>query len=109
MPLRLCLESSCGNEASYRGRCTSHTRTNERATHPNKALYSSKRWQTTRRHVLHEHPLCQCPNPACTEIATDVDHITPIEQGGDPWARANLQALAASCHSRKTRQEQATQ
>lgn len=106
MPTRLCTHPTCPNPATYRGRCPSHTRQNEQATHPNKQLYNSKRWQTTRRKVLFENPLCQC---GCGNLSTDVDHKTPIEQGGNAWARANLQALSHECHSKKTRAEQAAQ
>lgn len=102
MPTKLCLEPRCADPASYRGRCVAHSTARERVTHPNKALYSSKRWQMTRRRVLFEQPLCPCG-----AIATDVDHIVAIEDGGDPWARTNLQGLCGPCHSRKTRAEQA--
>lgn len=104
MPTRLCLEPHCHTPATHRGRCTTHARTNERTTHPNKHLYNSARWRNTRTRVLFEQPLCECG-----AIATDVDHITAMDAGGDPWARSNLQALCRSCHSSKTRQEQATQ
>jgi 5-methylcytosine-specific restriction endonuclease McrA len=107
MPVRLCLEPRCASPAQYRGRCLAHARTNEHHTHnrDRKRLYSSKRWRITRERVLYEQPLCAC---GCDRIATDVDHIVPIEAGGNPWARHNLQALAAECHGRKTRQELAT-
>jgi 5-methylcytosine-specific restriction endonuclease McrA len=34
--------------------------------------------------------------------AWEVDHITPVSQGGDYFARANLQLLCAPCHRLKT-------
>lgn len=37
--------------------------------------------------------------------ATDVDHITRIEEGGDPWDETNLQGLCHSHHSQKTARE----
>jgi 5-methylcytosine-specific restriction enzyme A len=52
--------------------------------------------------VLFDYPICQhCDR----ELATDVDHIRPIERGGDPWALSNLQALCAPCHGRKMKAE----
>jgi 5-methylcytosine-specific restriction enzyme A len=102
MPTKLCLEPKCPESAIYRGRCRTHARAREAETHPNKGIYGSKRWQILRRRVLFEQPLCPCG-----QIATDVDHIRPIEQGGPIWDRANLQALCGPCHSAKTRQEQA--
>lgn len=108
MPSRVCLEPRCPNPAKYRGRCTSHARTREYQTHRNKGFYNTKRWQRTREKQLHDHPLCQCDDPGCMGIATDVDHIVPLEQGGAPYAPSNLQSLTARCHGRKTRREQVT-
>ena len=101
MPYRHCLEPRCPEPAVSRGRCRTHARERERATHPNKRLYNSARWRHTRRRQLHRQPLCKCG-----AIAVDVDHVQPIEQGGDPWNPANLQSLCRPCHGRKTRSEQ---
>jgi len=102
MPTRLCLTPRCPDPAIYRGRCTRHARQREHQTHNTrgKKIYNTKRWQVLRRSVLFNHPLCECG-----AIATDVDHINPIEHGGDPWARSNLQSLCHRCHSMKTRSE----
>lgn len=100
MPTRLCLTPRCPDPATYRGRCKRHAKQRNRETHTNKTIYNTKRWQILRRSVLFNHPLCPCG-----EIATDVDHINPIEQGGDAWSRQNLQALCHSCHSIKTNRE----
>ena len=35
----------------------------------------------------------------------EVDHVTPISKGGDPWNPANLQSLCRGCHLDKTRGE----
>lgn len=50
--------------------------------------------------VLRDHPWCQVPG--CTNMATDVDHVEPIEAGGAPFDRSNLQALCKKHHSAKT-------
>ena len=102
MPTRLCLAPQCPAPQTYRGRCQRHAKERNTETHQNRKVYNSKRWAMTRKVALHTQPLCPCG-----EIATDVDHIIPIEQGGDTWARANLQGLCAQCHGRKTRGEQA--
>jgi 5-methylcytosine-specific restriction protein A len=100
MPTRLCSTARCPDPATYRGYCTTHAQQRNRETHTNKSIYSSKRWQMLRRKVLFEEPLC-----SCGEIATDVDHIQPIERGGQPWSRANLQSMCHQCHSIKTNAE----
>lgn len=105
MPIRMCMESRCGNEATYRGRCRVHARGRERQTHHNKAIYNTKRWAILRDRYLFDHPLCEC---GCGGIAEDVHHKHAIGDGGDPWDPAGLEALTHSCHSRVTRQEQAT-
>ena len=35
----------------------------------------------------------------------EVDHVVPLEAGGDPWDPANCQALCGPCHSAKTAAE----
>jgi 5-methylcytosine-specific restriction enzyme A len=104
MPVRLCLEPSCPNPATWRGRCQSHARKQDRNTQrAGYHIYRTKRWRNTRRAYLHDHPLCQCG-----KIATDVHHITDIADGGDPWHPNNLQALCHPCHSQTTRTRQTT-
>lgn len=100
MPIRLCSHPGCPDQVIYRGRCAKHTTQVNRDTHRNRRIYNSKRWQMTRRKVLNKSPLCPCG-----ELATDADHILAIEDGGDPWALTNLQALCASCHATKTNRE----
>lgn len=101
MPIRLCLEDGCPEPAVRIGRCAAHARARDRETHLRKSFYNSAKWRYTRRRQLHMHPLCECG-----AIATDVDHIRPIERGGDPWSFDNLSSMCKSCHSAKTRREQ---
>jgi 5-methylcytosine-specific restriction endonuclease McrA len=105
MPIRLCSTPGCPHPAAYRGRCTQHAHTNRQRTHrpENQRIYNTKRWRVLRRAILFTQPLCAC---GCGHIATDVDHITPLHQGGAPFDPVNLQPLTQACHSRKTRAEQ---
>lgn len=60
-----------------------------------------RRWQRLRLMILAKEPLCRlCGN----RFATQVDHVVPRSKGGDD-SEDNLQALCASCHSKKTRRE----
>jgi 5-methylcytosine-specific restriction protein A len=107
MPIRLCYEPDCRNVATYRGRCAKHAARHDHAVaRSGYRLYRTKRWRNTRAAQLRRHPLCQCPDPSCELIATDVDHLVAIADGGDPWNPANLQSLTRECHARKTRVEQ---
>ena len=101
MPTRLCSTPKCPDPATYRGRCQRHAKERNIDTHHNKAVYNSKRWAVLRRSVLFNHPLCV----ECGDIATDVDHITPIHNGDNPYLPANLQPMCRTCHGRKTKQE----
>lgn len=107
MPTRLCAEPGCPSPATYRGRCQAHARTTEQTIcRAGYSIYRAKRWQLLRRRVLFEQPICAGCN---TALAVDVDHITPLNQGGQPYNRANVQGLCRHCHGQKTRQEQGTQ
>jgi 5-methylcytosine-specific restriction endonuclease McrA len=51
-------------------------------------------------------------NPAICKVcdqrpSEEVDHITPLSQGGDPWALDNLQGICSPCHWAKTARENA--
>jgi 5-methylcytosine-specific restriction protein A len=106
VPKSYCNQPRCPDLATYRGRCQRHARQRERETHRNKSIYNSKRWKMLRRKRLSLDPLCQWPGQEGHAIATDVDHITPIEEGGPAYSLANTQSLCRSHHSAKTNMEQ---
>jgi 5-methylcytosine-specific restriction endonuclease McrA len=64
-----------------------------------------KNWPLLRRRVLRrDNHSCQMPfsdGRLCGAEATDVDHIEP----GDDHSMANLRALCAWCHARKSSAE----
>lgn len=106
MPVRLCLESRCGSEATWRGRCPIHrTERNRETRSKNTSVYNSKRWKILRRHKLNACPICERCHK---QLATDVHHKQAIQAGGNPWLLSNLEALCHPCHSMETRREQAT-
>jgi 5-methylcytosine-specific restriction protein A len=86
--------------------CARHTRQRDKARHasrPERTVYNSSRWRFLRRRILFETPFCAIAE--CGELATDVDHIVPINDGGAPYERANLQGLCSHHHGQKTRAE----
>lgn len=99
---RVCLEPRCPELPVYRGRCREHSRKREKATHK-RNIYGLKRWKYLRRSILSRNPLCQ--HEGCEEIATDVDHVLAIEDGGEIWKAENLQSLCARHHARKSAEE----
>ncbi len=55
---------------------------------------------------LAREPLCRmCKAAGRIQPATQVDHVMPIDEGGDPVDEANLQSLCDEHHGMKTRQE----
>lgn len=64
-------------------------------------MYRSARWRRLRRLVLLDRPWCE-DESGCHQAAKHVDHIVPIEEGGDPWDETNLRPLCHPHHSRKT-------
>jgi 5-methylcytosine-specific restriction protein A len=66
-------------------------------------LYDLAVWHRLREKQLSDEPLCRhCKAMGIVVLATDVDHIVPIAQGGAELDQANLQSLCHECHSRKT-------
>lgn len=59
------------------------------------------RWQKFRAWYLSRHPVCK----GCDRAANEVDHIQPLNSGGEKYDLENLQPLCKPCHSRKTRAE----
>lgn len=111
MPSRPCVETLCSGFAVYRGRCERHAPPRERETHrprrrqgssEHARVYGTKRWRILRARKLKADPVCEECGDA---LATEVDHITPLEEGGRPFAWGNLQSLDAQCHGRKTATE----
>lgn len=70
----------------------------------NNYFYSSARWRGFRLWFLRRSPLCVGAD--CNQPATQVDHITPIFEGGARFSAENCQSLCTSCHSKKTRSAQ---
>lgn len=70
------------------------------------AIYNRRWWHRLRRLVLDTGPLCRmCAARGVTTPATEVDHITPISEGGPARDMDNLESLCSSCHSAKTAAE----
>jgi 5-methylcytosine-specific restriction enzyme A len=107
MPIRLC--NVCReNQTTKRGKCDDcrHEYERERSARRRTDLtqgraikvYHSKEWLMTRRKVLDRDPICVL----CDQrLATEVDHITPMSQGGDEYSLSNLRGLCGPCHWRR--------
>ena len=112
-----CRSIGCPNTVRGGGYCEVHKDEEHKKDYDNRKLryerdndskdrqrfYHSRKWQAIRLKVLQEHPVCQVIN--CLNPASEVDHITAIQDGGSMTDRANLQALCVSCHAKKTARE----
>ena len=59
-------------------------------------------WDRLSKYVRQQEPVCRrCRNA----VATLVDHVVPLRQGGARLDEANLQPLCVSCHAAKTAED----
>jgi 5-methylcytosine-specific restriction endonuclease McrA len=57
-------------------------------------------WRQVRLYVLaRDRHICQIGGPRCTIVATTVDHIHPLSEGGAVYDPANLRAACAPCNN----------
>jgi 5-methylcytosine-specific restriction enzyme A len=108
-PIRLCLERGCANQATGRGRCDAHRKPIERERSrarraATNGVYKRRKWELTRRAVLARDPICKVCDSA---LSTEVDHIVPLAQGGEPYRLDGLQGICSPCHWAKTGRENA--
>lgn len=69
-------------------------------------VYNTKRWKELRKKRMNETPMtCEWPDRKCIALATVLDHIIPINQGGSKWDRLNHQKLCDKHHNMKRGRE----
>lgn len=115
-PLRPCAQPGC-SELVEKGYCEKHKKArlrDDRAYDRRRGTAASRgygyRWQKYRDLFLKqpENVFCvKCLEKDIYELATEVDHITPVSGPDDPgfYDPANHQPLCHACHSRKTASE----
>jgi 5-methylcytosine-specific restriction protein A len=110
VPIRLCVSPRCSNQAlPGRSKCQQHYREYERERSARRraatsGVYKRKKWEMTRRAVLARDPICKVCDKA---LSTEVDHIVPLAEGGDPYRLEGLQGICSPCHWAKTGAENA--
>jgi len=69
----------------------------------NSSFYNSRKWRKARKAYLDANPLCvNCQAIDVVCVANVVDHIVPINKGGEKFDESNFQSLCSSCHNRKS-------
>lgn len=67
---------------------------------------AGSKWKRIRLAVLAAEPLCRhCDAKGVVALATEVDHIKPLWEGGKEYDEHNLQPLCSPCHIIKTSDE----
>ena len=66
---------------------------------------STSRWRRLRAAHLQGQPWCVAIG--CQQLATDVDHVVPLSQGGERYDAGNLQSMCRRHHQQKTAHESA--
>lgn len=64
-------------------------------------------WQQVRKQILAERCVCEIRGPKCTGIATEVDHIVPVDAGGARLDPVNLRPACKNCNSGRASSEKA--
>jgi 5-methylcytosine-specific restriction enzyme A len=104
---RSCVEPRCPGLVldARASRCPPHQRAYLAAFEAKRPSASRRgydaRWGRARRAHLDAHPRCV----RCGAVATDVDHITPLANGGT-HSEANLRSYCHACHSWRTGRDQ---
>ena len=101
---RPCAASGCA-ELVASGRCSKHARELDRARGTTTERGYDSDWEVLRKSKLATDPVCEIRLLCQGEVATEVDHIIPIEQRPDlrlEWS--NLQSCCKRCNVAKARQ-----
>ena len=63
-------------------------------------IYATPAWRALRPVVLERDAhRCQIGGKHCTVVATEVDHIVPLADGGAPYDPTNCRAACRWCNS----------
>lgn len=89
------------------GRCAKHPKA-AWAKKPTAAKrVTGRKLQRLRAELFERDPLCaECKRQGRVTLATQRDHIQPLEEGGED-TETNVQGLCADCHDAKSKAERA--
>jgi 5-methylcytosine-specific restriction endonuclease McrA len=72
----------------------------------NTDFYNSWPWRKFAKRYKESHPLCvECEKKDMVVPVKVVDHIIPVNAGGEKLDESNCQSLCESCHNRKSSHE----
>ncbi|WP_414629057.1 HNH endonuclease [Streptomyces xanthochromogenes] len=100
-PPSRCSEGGCG-ELTTQGRCEAHQRKAWANRSKAWGAGSTRKWREFRAQRLAAEPQCRW---CSAKRSLEVDHITPLSEGGSKWDPANVQTLCEACHEVKSAQD----
>jgi 5-methylcytosine-specific restriction enzyme A len=66
------------------------------------ARWTGRKLTEWRQRILAQEPLCRpCNEAGRVTVATEIDHIVPLENGGG-YDESNVQPICTHCHQAKT-------
>lgn len=89
------------------GRCAKHPKATWAKKPTAAKRVTGRKLQRLRAELFERDPLCaECKRQGRVTLATQRDHIQPLEEGGED-AETNVQGLCADCHDAKSKAERA--
>jgi 5-methylcytosine-specific restriction endonuclease McrA len=70
-----------------------------------KGTYKRKIWAMRRKQAFESDPFCAWrfkDGTRCQRLGEELDHVVPLDTGGDAYSPSNLQLLCAEHHRLKT-------
>ncbi len=118
-PYRICSHPGCpGFARPGKSMCVEHYRRYERersarrrarAKDPQgRSVYRTKTRLMRRKQAFERDPLCAWrfeDGTRCKRLGQELDHVVPLDAGGDEYSAGNLQLLCAEHHRLKTARE----
>ena len=103
-----CTAPGCGKLVrDVSGRCEAHARPAWSKPATATKRVTGRELQRRRARLFTSNPLCvHCQQAGRVTLATQRDHIVPLEEGGQD-VDANVQGLCAECHDIKSKTERA--
>ena len=122
MPLKpptVCCHPGCGNLSQGRF-CSAHEEVAEENRKEQYASYDRKRgnsyqrgyderWRKVSKYYRTMHPICEYQIRCKGALATEVDHVIPLDEGGLKYEWENLKSTCRRCHTAKTWQDKVRQ
>lgn len=72
----------------------------------NSEFYNSWPWRKAAKRYKDKNPICvECEREGIVTPVKVVDHIIPINKGGDKLNESNFQSLCEVCHNKKSAKE----